>query len=247
VEKPQDEAVIDEFALGPQALERLGFEAKEEALLASMGIYIFDSGVMKEELLGSEATDFGKEVIPAALERHRVYAYGYDGYWRDIGTIPAFHHANIELAQPIPPLNLYDTRRPVYTHPRFLPGTKINGCEIHHSILCEGSILYGSEINRSIIGLRAIVKRGSTLDRTVLMGASVFELVHHRDDSRIPIGVGQGCEIRNAIIDTNARIGEGSRLVNERGVQEEDGDFYHIRGGVIVIPWGAEVPPGTVL
>jgi glucose-1-phosphate adenylyltransferase len=246
VEKPQDEAVLDEFTLPPQVLERMGFPPREGALLASMGIYTFDTGVLKEELLGSDATDFGREVIPASLERHRVFAYGYDSYWRDIGTIPAFHHANIELTRPLPPLNLYDTERPIYTHARFLPGTKVNGCTIHHSILCEGSILSGSDIRRTIIGLRAIVRKGSTIEDTILMGASIFEIAHN-DPHRVPLGIGNDCKIRNAIIDTNARVGDGSRLVNAAGVDEDDGEFYSIRGGVIVIPRGAVVPPGTVL
>ena len=246
VEKPQEDEVLDELMVEPESLARLGFEAEEPALLASMGIYIFRTGVLKETLTGTEATDFGREVIPQAIEDYAVYAFGYDGYWRDIGTIPAFHQANLELTLPVPPLNLYDVEFPVFTHPRFLPGTKINHCEVQQSILCEGSIISGSRIAASIVGLRAIVRPGSVIERSILMGANSFEVADPKRGS-LPVGVGRDCVIRNAILDTNCRIGEGCQLTNERGVEDEDGDFYSIKGGVIVIPRGAEVPPGTVL
>lgn len=247
VEKPKDEAVLDGLALSQEALHALGFEAEEGSLLASMGIYVFNAGTLEQLLLGSEATDFGREVIPSALESCRVFAYGYQGYWRDIGTIPAFHQANLELVVPLPPLNLYDPLYPIFTHPRFLPGTKVDACTVHRSILCEGSILTGSRIVDSIVGIRAQVRSGSTLERTILMGATSYMQTEEQRARPISRGVGKECYIQDAIIDTNARVGDGCRLVNERGVEDEDGDFYFIRGGIIVIPRGAEVPPGTVL
>lgn len=247
VEKPQDEAELDRLSLSREALRDLGFDAAEGSLLASMGIYVFNTEVLKELLLGSDATDFGREVIPAALEAHRVFSYGYQGYWRDIGTIPAFHQANLELVVPLPPLNLYDPLYPIFTHPRFLPGTKLNSCTVHRSILCEGSIITGSRITDSIVGIRAQVRSGSSLERTILMGATSYSQTDEERARPIPRGVGHGCTIQDAIIDTNARVGDGCQLVNQREVDHEDGDFYFIRGGIIVIPRGAEVPEGTVL
>jgi glucose-1-phosphate adenylyltransferase len=198
-------------------------------------------------LEGTDFTDFGREVIPAALGDHRVFAFGYHGYWRDIGTIGAFHQANLELAQPLPPLNLYDAQYPIYTHPRFLPGTKINACTVHRSILGEGSIISGSRVTDSIVGIRAQIRSGSVVERTVLMGANSYMQTEEERAKSIPRGIGHDCFVRNAIIDTNARIGDGCRLVNEAGVEERDGDNYFIRDGIVVIPRGAEIPPGTVI
>ncbi len=247
VEKPTEPEVLDALTLEPDALARLGYEVEEPSLLASMGIYIFDTEPLQESLRGTDATDFGKEVIPRAIHDYRVFAYGYTGYWRDIGTIPAFHHANLELAAPLPPLNLYDALHPIFTHPRFLPGTKLQHCEVNHSVLCEGSVITGRRIDESVIGIRSRIREGSVLQRTVMMGANSYDIYAEHADSDVPVGVGRGCRIEGAIIDTNARIGDGCELVNHRGVEDEDGDFYAIRGGVIVIPRAAVVPPGTVL
>lgn len=246
VEKPTDPAVLDHLTLTPAELAARGFQADGDSLLASMGIYIFNVGPLQEMLAGTSYTDFGKEVIPASIDRFKVCAYGYNGYWRDIGTIPAFHEANLELALPMPPMNLYDPKYPIFTHPRFLPGTKIHHCEVHHSVLCEGSVISGSKLIHSIAGIRALVRAGCVIERTVLMGANSYDIYKEIVDG-VAVGVGNGCEIRNAIIDINARIGDGCKLLNERGVDHEDGDCYCIRGGVIVIPRGAVVPPGTVV
>jgi glucose-1-phosphate adenylyltransferase len=251
VEKPQEDAELDRLTLSRQALKDLGFEAEDDGedgmLLASMGIYVFNTGPLQGLLEGTDFTDFGREVIPAALGDHRVFAFGYHGYWRDIGTIGAFHQANLELAQPLPPLNLYDAQYPIYTHPRFLPGTKINACTVHRSILGEGSIISGSRVTDSIVGIRAQIRSGSVVERTVLMGANSYMQTEEERAKSIPRGIGHDCFVRNAIIDTNARIGDGCRLVNEAGVEERDGDNYFIRDGIVVIPRGAEIPPGTVI
>ncbi len=246
VEKPQDEEVLDRLALDGPALARLGFDAEPGSLLASMGMYVFKTGILHEVLDGTDATDFGREVIPGAIHSHAVFAYGYHGYWRDIGTIRAFHQANLELARPLPPLNLYDPDYPIFTHPRFLPGTKVNRCTIHRSVLCEGGIVSGERISDSIIGIRTVVREGSIIERCVLMGLSSYRTTDEVPRA-VAVGIGRNCVIRDAIVDTNARIGDGCRLINERGIEEEDGDGYHIRGGIIVIPRGAEIPPGTTV
>ncbi len=244
VEKPKDERVLDELTPDAASLSALGLEAPPGHLLASMGIYIFRRGVMNELLARPDATDFGRDVIPGAIHERRVFAFGYSGYWRDIGTIPAFHEANLDLTLPLPPLNLYSPDHPIYTHARFLPGTKINRCQVEQSILCEGSIISESRIANSIVGIRAIVGAGSVLESTVMMGARFYESQTGTSHA-VPIGVGEGCEIRNAIVDLNARIGAGTRLVNAEGVMERDADNYCIRGGVIVVPRDAVIPPGT--
>ncbi|MEM9292284.1 MAG: glucose-1-phosphate adenylyltransferase [Acidobacteriota bacterium] len=246
VEKPQDEETLDRLTMTPKAFEILGLQAEPGALLASMGIYLFREGPLREVLEGTDATDFGREVIPAALENHRVFAFGYDGYWRDIGTIGAFHHANLELAQPLPPLNLYDSEFPVYTHPRFLPGAKINACQINLTVLGEGSILTESQVQHCIIGIRSRVRSGCHLEGVITMGNGTFE--HELPEGEtVPLGIGHNCTIRNAIIDTNARIGDGCQLINAEGVQEYDGENYCIRDGITVIPRRAVLQPGTVI
>jgi glucose-1-phosphate adenylyltransferase len=245
-EKPKDERILDEMTPDTASLRRLGFDAPPGHLLASMGIYVFRRSVLNDLLVGTKLADFGRDVIPSAIAERRVFAFTHMGYWRDIGTIPAFHEANLDLTRPLPPLNLYSPNFPIYTHPRFLPGTKINRCEVEQSILCEGSIISESRVESSIIGIRAIVGAGSVIEKTVLMGARFYES-QAPTSHPVPLGVGEGCEIRNAIVDLNARIGAGAKLVNAKGLQEHDSENYCIRGGVIVVPRDAVIPPGTVV
>ncbi len=245
VEKPQSDAELDRLALSGEALKKLGFEAESGSLLASMGMYVFNAAPLREGLAGTKATDFGREVIPASIDRYKVFAYGYHGYWRDIGTIAAFHEANLELCMPLPPLNLYDQRFPIFTHPRFLPGTKVNQCQILRSILCEGSIISGRRVTDSIVGIRSVVRSGAVIERSILMGAGAW--APQESTGQPALGIGRGCHIRDAIIDTNARIGDGCQLINEKGVEHADGEDFHIRGGIIVVPRGAKIPPGTVI
>lgn len=247
VEKPQRDDVLDRLAPEGDSFAALGLAPEPDTLLASMGIYVFRLEVLAELLAQSSATDFGHEVIPSAIGNRRVFAFGHEGYWQDIGTIPSFLDANIDLARPLPPLNLYDPQRPIYTHPRFVPATKINRCTVQHAILAEGSIISDARIERSIIGLRAIVQSGAVIEDSYVMGATEYEPLGARESTVPRVGVGRDCEIRRAILDFNARIGDGARLVNERGVDEEDGDNYVIRGGIIVVPKNAVIAPGTVI
>ena len=246
VEKPSDPDVIDSLTLDAETIERLDLPAEPGMLLASMGIYVFKTGVMQDLLGNSDETDFGKGIIPSAIHEHRVFSFVETGYWRDIGTISAFHQANLELTVPVPALDLYSPDFALYTHPRFLPGSKIHHCEISHSILSDGTILSGSQITSSIVGIRAIVKSGSVIENSVIMGATRFGSPEPVD-SEVPLGIGRNCTVKKAIVDLNARIGDGSQLVNEQGLETADADNYCIRGGIIVVPRGAEIPPGTVI
>jgi glucose-1-phosphate adenylyltransferase len=246
VEKPKEAAQLDAIALDDQTQAALGFPAPQGSYLASMGIYIFRPEVLRELLVGTTTVDFGREVLPQALENYKVYAFPHNGYWTDIGTIPSFHQANLDLTLPLPPLNLYDPDFRIFTHPRFLPGTKVTECFVQCSILSEGSILSGSRVTDSIVGVRAVVRAGSVIERSVVMGTSSWESLLPGSD-QIPIGIGMDCHIKNAIIDFDTRIGDGSKLVNEEGIQNADGDNYCIREGIIVVPKGAVIPPGTVI
>ncbi len=246
VEKPKEAAQLDAIALDEQTQSALGFPAPPGSYLASMGIYMFRPEVMRELLVGTTTIDFGREVIPQALENYKVYAFPHNGYWTDIGTIPSFHQANLDLTLPLPPLNLYDPDLRIFTHPRFLPGTKVTECFVQCSILSEGSILSGSRVTDSIVGVRATVRSGSVIERSIVMGASNWESLPPGSD-QIPLGIGMDCHIKNAIIDFDTRIGDGSKLINAAGVQNADADNYCIREGIIVVPKGAVIPPGTVI
>jgi glucose-1-phosphate adenylyltransferase len=252
-EKPKGEALeamrVDTtaFGLSPE-------EATRRPFLASMGIYVFNYEWL-DTLLAKDPTwmDFGKQVIPAAIEGGNVQAYLFDGYWEDIGTIGAFHAANLDLTATLPQFNLFDTEAPIYTHARYLPPSKVNRCQISQSIVSEGCILTRAVINRSIIGVRTRVDFGATIDDTYVMGAdfyqSIEEMAADVREGKPRIGIGEGTVVRNAIIDKNARIGAGVRLVNERGVREEVGpdESYFIREGIILVPKNGIIKDGTVV
>jgi glucose-1-phosphate adenylyltransferase len=255
VEKPTEAKVLDRLAADEQSLanlgidaatlERLRIDASKGVFLASMGIYTFRRSVLHALLDGTSDHDFGKEILPAAIRDRPVFAYGYGGYWRDIGTIPSFHEASLELTHEIPPLNLYDPDLQIYTHARHLPGTKINRCTVEHSILGEGSIINGATIRDSILGIRAQVQENAVIERSVVMGQREYEPLGGPGHGKIPMGIGRGCVLRNAIVDLNARIGDGAKLVNAKGVKEAESENYCIRGGIIVVPSGATIPAGT--
>jgi glucose-1-phosphate adenylyltransferase len=242
VEKPKQPEVLDRFTLEAAQLASLGFEAPAGSLLASMGIYTFRREVLNHALQDGEATDFGHQVIPQMIGKAEVFAYNHTGYWQDIGTIPSFHSANLDLTVALPPLNLYSPDRPIYTHPRFLPGTKIHDCQVHESILCEGSIISGSSITSSIVGIRAQVQEGSVVERSILMGATHFETLGSQAGPRM--GIGRNCVLRDTIVDFNARIGDGARLVNVRGLEHAEEENYSIRDGIIVVHRDGVIPPG---
>jgi glucose-1-phosphate adenylyltransferase len=246
VEKPKEAAQLDAIALDEQSRAALGFAAPPGSYLASMGIYIFRPGVLSELLTGTSTVDFGREVIPEALHNYRVFAFPHDGYWADIGTIPSFHQANLDLTLPLPPLNLYDPDLPIYTHPRFLPGTKVTECFVQSSVLAEGSILSGSRVTDSIIGIRAVVRSGSVVERSIVMGANYWETLPD-GSAHVPIGIGHDCLVRNAIVDFNARIGDGCKLINADGIETLDNENFSIRDRIIVVHKNATIPPGTVI
>lgn len=246
VEKPKKSEDLDRLTLDAETIANLNLDAEPGTLLASMGIYMFRSEALRtifqEDL---HSADFGKEIIPAAIRRFNVFAFLYNGYWRDIGTIPAFHEANLELTRPDPPLNLYHPDFPIYTHARFLPGTKVWDCQIEYSLLCEGSVLQGSRVANSVIGIRSMVRPGTVIEESILMGTAPDQ--YSKDGDKVKIGIGRDCTIRRAIIDTGARVGDGCQLVNSAGLEEADADAYCIRGGIIVVKAMATIPPGTVI
>jgi glucose-1-phosphate adenylyltransferase len=251
-EKPTDQA-LEDMRVDTSMLGLSPDEAQRRPFLASMGIYIFRKETLYKLLLEDlpQAADFGKEVIPAALSLANVQAYLFDGYWEDIGTIGAFYRANKAMTLPLPPFNFFDAEAPIYTHPRYLPGSKLLDCHIQSSIITEGCIINGATITDSIVGIRSRVEHGTRLDGVLMMGADFYqtldEMQGDTERGHPRIGVGSGCYIRRAIIDKNARIGSGVTITNEARHVRYDGGTYFVRDGIVIIPKSGEIPDGTVI
>ncbi len=252
-EKPSDDEALNRFAAEPEALCSLGMEANGRTHLASMGIYLFNCDTLMQALSASEDDDFGKQIIPGAIAgaKGRVFAFPFDGYWEDIGTIPSFFEANLALTDPVPPFDMFDEDHPVWTHPRYLPPSKLNACDAESVIIGDGSVIDRSVLRRCVVGLRSVIREGCELHNVVMMGADFFETRAHRrrhqDEGLPPIGLGKDVIIRNAIIDKNARIGYGSVITNERGVQNHEGPDYWIRDGIVIVPRSGSIAPGTII
>ena len=215
---------------------------KDERYLASMGIYIFNTPVLRA-LLDNDLPDFGKHVIPASIDKYKVQSFIFEGYWKDIGTIRSFWEANIGLTDIVPRFNFYDAKAPVHTHSRFLPPSKINCCDLNRCLLSEGCIISGHRLLRSIIGIRAIVGEGSVIEDSVIMGADFYE--KESTPANTPrIGVGRDCYIKNAIVDKNARIGDGAYITPDGKKDDTVTPLYTVRDGIIVIPKNTIIPAG---
>jgi glucose-1-phosphate adenylyltransferase len=214
--------------------------------MASMGVYVFSRHVMLEMLEREAGVDFGRELIPGALDRWEVKPYLYRGYWADVGTIESFYDANVMLGRSAAPFRFWDPKFPIYTHLRHLPGSRLTDCHVRDSIVSEGSFLDRCRIDESVIGLRSHIQSGTVVTRSVLLGADFYDDGAPLDGSP-ELGVGRDAVLDRVIVDKNARIGRGARLVNERGIEQADGDGYYIRGGIIVVPKGGVIAPGTVV
>lgn len=250
-EKPKNDADKEKMRVSESTFKQFGIEPSGRTHLASMGIYLFNWDVLTELLEKTDFEDFGKEVIPLSLKKKKVYGYLFDGYWEDIGTIRSFFEAHMELTSSLPRFNFYDEEKPIFTHPRFLPGSKILESQVSSSILCEGSIINRSVLSNAIVGIRTRIGENSRIHRTIIMGADFFEskekLLENERNGVPNVGIGNNCEIENAIIDKNARIGHGVKLLNVRKVQEENSINYAIRDGIVVIPKNAVIQNGTVI
>jgi glucose-1-phosphate adenylyltransferase len=251
LEKPQDPDQRGKMKVSEEVFHQFGLESGGRTHLASMGVYLFNWDVLNELLENTKHDDFGKGVIPYAIKQKNVYGYFFDSYWEDIGTIRKYFEAHMNLTEPVPKFNFYDEENPIFTHARFLPSLKVLSSEICQSILSEGSIINSSQINYSIIGLRSRICENSVIDHSIVMGADYFESQEEcisNAKKGIPnIGIGADCEIRNAIIDKNARIGNGVKLINVHKSEEEEAEEHVIRDGIIIIPANSIIPDGTVI
>jgi glucose-1-phosphate adenylyltransferase len=243
VEKPKDPSILEKMKMSRELMAEVGSEKEEELFQASMGIYLFNRDVLIE-CLKNDLADFGKHVIPQSIERYNVRAYIFQGYWEDIGTVRAFYEANLDLTDIVPEYSFFDANAPIYTHPRFLPGSKVNGASLRQAIISDGCIISDAHLERCVIGVRSIIQSGATIRDSIVMGADYFEQDRQVDEKQPAIGIGRNCVIDRAIIDKNARIADGVVITPEGKPADFDGDSYFIRDGIVIVPKNAVIPAG---
>ncbi len=258
--KTDDEHIITEFHEKPDRDELDGLESpvgpglEDEGRVyhASMGMYIFDRGPLRELLNANpDDHDFGNQIIPKAIDKMRVASYPFSDYWSDIGTIRSFYEANLMLAEPEPPFSLYDPNRPLYTRARMLPPAKVQNSTVQDSLITEGSLVENSQISKSVVGIRSYVGPDTTLKNTVMMGADHFRWhdMEERGFVEGPAnpGIGENSYVEGAIIDKNVSIGKRCIIKNRDNVQEAEEEKYHIRDGIVVIPKNTRIPDDTII
>ncbi len=250
VEKPGDnDSLLDDLSMPPSLLESCGIDQGDERFQASMGIYLFNRKTL-EKALDNDFQDFGKHVIPKAIEEDSVYSHVFQGYWEDIGTIRSFYEANLQLTKVIPSFNFFDPNNPIYTRPRLLPTSKINGANIQESLISDGCIISDTTIKGSLIGVRSVIEKGGTITDSVIMGADYYnkEAVNEDDTvSVIPVKIGENVRINRAIVDKNARIGNNV-VIDPQGRENEDlNNGCYIRDGIVVVSKGTVLEDGTVV
>ena len=235
-EKPKDSETLDQF---------VSRDDPEKPYLASMGIYLFNLDTLVDILSiktgGQDFDDFGYDIIPHCVEnKTKVFGYEFSGYWRDIGTIRSFYEANLDLTTSEPNFDLYNPNQRIYTHARFLPGSRLSDCQLNNALIAEGCVINCANIEYSVVGLRSIIKCGVHIKDSVLMGADYYD-----DSGSIPIGIGENCDIEGAIIDKNVRMGQDVMIRPFPRGTEMDKDTYNVRDGIVVIPKRTVLPSGT--
>lgn len=242
-EKPNAQRLAEMKTSLPQGSKALQHDPKKP-FIASMGIYLFSRTVLLD-MLEEPGNDFGRQLIPGALNRYRVSAYLYSGYWADVGTVESYYDANIQLTQPNAPFSFYDPTCPIYSTQSFLPPSRVIECKLHNGLIAEGAFLDRCDVADSVVGIRSNVRRGAKVRSSVLIGADYYEHeLNGAGKDAVPLGIGPDVELDRVIVDKNARIGAGVKLVNTRRVQEEDGKGYYIRNGIIIVPKDAVIPAG---
>ena len=250
VEKPKDPALLDTFRMPASLQAKTGVKAGGESYLASMGIYVFNRKLICD-LLDNPLSDFGKHIIPHAINSNRVFAYIFQDYWEDIGTIRSFFEANIDLVSELPRFNFFDMSAPIFSRPRYLPGSKINGAQVDHAVISDGCIINRARITNSIVGLRTVIGDAAELNRVVILGSDYYESLESVKEHELKgtprMGIGAGSKIENAIIDKNARIGNNVTISPVGKPENHDDAMYFIRDGIVIIPKDAIIPHGTVI
>jgi glucose-1-phosphate adenylyltransferase len=238
VEKPRSPELLAQFT---------SRDDPERPYLGSMGIYFFNVQVLIDVLSDMSHDDFGGDIIPAAIQTHKVFGFDFDGYWVDIGTMRAYYETSLSLARPNAPFNFYDPDRPIYTHARFLPGSVIDGATLHNVLIAEGCRVERAEIEDSIIGLRSQIASGVRISDSIVMGADYDDSPGVPPRKGIPLGIGPDCEIDGAIIDKNTRLGAGVVIKPFPRGADLDYEEWAVRDGIVVIPKSVALPAGTVI
>jgi len=238
-EKPKDPVVLQEM---------VSRDDPDSPFLGSMGIYMFRMDVLmdvlRQEYAEHAMDDFGGDVIPLLIEKgKRVFGYNFEGYWRDIGTIRTFYETNLELTEENPLFDFYNPEQPIFTHPRFLPASRINGCDLNQAMVAEGCVIKDSTIQHSIVGLRSQIDEGTLIKDTIVMGCDWYGNLRNGAS----LGIGKNCSIEGAIIDKNASIGDNVVIKPFPGDKDIDGDYYYVRDGVVIIPKHTTIPAGTLI
>lgn len=221
--------------------------------LASMGIYIFNRKLLFDllQVEKPDATDFGKEIIPMSIEKYKVISYQYDGYWTDIGNIYSFFEANLALTLELPPFNLFDNQKIVFSRARMLPPAKISGTTLESTIIAEGSIITASRIEKTVVGIRSRIGHGTTIVSSYIMGNDFYETIAELEQNKeknIPkLGIGERCYIKNAIIDKNCRIGNNVSINGGDHLANSDHALYAVKDGIVVLKKGVVLPDGFVI
>ena len=255
--KANEESVVTSFiekpdaSLLPEWTSEVSNDMKNEGrhYLASMGIYIFNRDLLIRLMNDPSTNDFGKEIIPQSIQKHKTFSYQYEGYWTDIGNIDSFFEANIGLTDDIPKFDLYDRNKRIYTHARMLPTTKIAGTTLNKTVIAEGCIIGAAKIEQSVIGIRSRIGKDSTVIRTYMMGSDYHETLKEIEERKINIlmGIGERCYIKNAILDKNCRIGADVTINGGSHLQDTETDTYAIKDGIVVIKNGVTIPHGFVI
>ena len=243
VEKPKDEALLKGMEMSAELADATGSDRDGELYQASMGIYLFNRDILVR-CLDNNLVDFGRDVIPRSIRDQNVNAFIFNGYWEDIGTIRAFYEANLDLTDILPEYSFFEADTPIYTHPRFLPGSKVNGATLRQALISDGCIISEAHIERSVIGIRSIIESGATIRNSVIMGADYFEEDRQSAGDVPAIGIGRNCVVDRAIIDKNARIADGVVITPEGKPSHLDAENYFIRDGIVVVPKNAVIPSG---
>ena len=244
IEKPDASLLPDWTSAVSPEMEKQG-----KHHLASMGIYIFNRDLLVELMSNPETIDFGKEIIPQSIEKHKTLSYQFEGYWTDIGNIDSFFEANLGLTDDIPKFNLYDKDQSVYTRARILPTSKISGTALDKAVIAEGCIIHAAKIEKSVIGIRSRIGKETTIINTYMMGCDSYESLKEIESNKVSIlmGIGERCFIKNTIIDKNIRIGDDVRINGGKHLENIETDTYVIKDGIVVIKKGAVIPNGFVI
>jgi glucose-1-phosphate adenylyltransferase len=251
VEKPKTNEAIEAVRTPASWIAQFGIQAGEREFLASMGIYIFTRKALLEMLNAPPlATDFGKEIFPRSIPTHHVQAHLFDGYWEDLGTVKAYHEANLALCSDAPPFDFHSPSGVIYTRMRFLPASRISGARLKNCLVSDGCVIEeGADLERCVVGVRSRIARNVTVRDTVILGADRFETdadrAANRAINRPDLLIGEGSYVENAILDKECRIGRNVRIVNKRGLDNDEGSNYVIRDGIVTIPRGAIIPDGS--